>query len=870
MKDESPATLAAGGTYERSGTLATVDPTISWRLSPYSWRSAARLARELKMPLVAAMVLAGRGLSEPDEARAFLACTGPIPDPFLFAHMESAVSVISEAIERAGRVVVHGDYDADGITATALMLLGLKDLGLDAEWYLPSRFKEGYGLSRTAVEIIAAGGPGVLITVDCGVNYPDEVALAKELGLELVVVDHHQPGPRLPDCHLIHAAVGGYPHGDLCGVGLALKVMHALHVRLAGADREVLPEALQGFLDLVAIGTIADLASLRGENRQYVKEGLKLIGIGSRPGLRALAAVAGCTGAVDSGAVAFRLAPRLNAAGRLADASPPLRLLLTKDDDEAATIAAELHELNGERQDVERQILAQAVTRVDALLELPPVLVLAGESWHEGVVGIVASRMVERYHRPTILLAIRDGVAKGSGRSIAAYDLMGALDACARHLTVYGGHNQAVGLTLEAERVDDFRRAIEAHAGAALSISDLMPVYRADAVMTGEDLNADTAVALASLGPFGSGNPRPHLLLVGADVCQPEVTRTGSHLRCTVALDGVRTRAIGFGMGAAADGLREDGRGRVLGVQFRVDEWQGSLRPEFVLERIGENGHGVEGLPDCNHSCGHRASGGSPLTREPTVPGRRCAEYPGLGGRGLMRLSVPAERDLRDRPGRLGALVQVLATGEPTIVLSCSVPHVSMGTWDLVGPGGPRSGVVHCVGRGCRPSCEVRLAPAGVVVAEWDVAANLPSLRAGRAHVIALDPPYRAEHVAFLDSAAGEGAHVHLYYGEEERRSTARLLKYLIHPRFAMVCMYRAMGKGLPMKEALAMGRDLAWQEARVVLLDEDLAQACATLTELGVERGVPGEARMEARRISAYATAEAEYEECSRLCQIL
>ena len=226
-----------------------------------------------------------------------------------------------------------------------------------------------------------------------------------------------------------------------------------------------LPAALHELLDLVAIGTIADLASLRGENRYYVREGLKLIAIGPRPGLRALATVSGCTGAVDSGAVAFRLAPRLNAAGRLADPSPPLRLLLTDDEAEAAAIAAQLHELNGARQDVERQILDEAVAQVEALADLPAALVLAGEGWHEGVVGIVATRLVERYHRPTILLGIRDGVAKGSGRSISAYDLMAALNACAGHLTVYGGHTQAVGLTLDARPVDDFRHAIEAHAG---------------------------------------------------------------------------------------------------------------------------------------------------------------------------------------------------------------------------------------------------------------------------------------------------------------------------------------------------------------------------------------------------------------------
>ncbi len=344
--------------------------------------------------------------------------------------MQGAVDLVGCAIDEGRRIVVHGDYDADGITATALMLLGLREFGVEAEWYLPNRFEEGYGLSRRAVETIAAKGPGVLVTVDCGVNYPDEVALAQSLGLDTVVVDHHQPGPILPECHLVHSVAGEYPHEDLCGVGLAFKVMHALHIARKGAAREVVPEALAPLLDLVAVGTIADLASLRGENRYFVREGLKLIEIGQRVGLRALAQVSGCTGAVDSGTVAYRLAPRLNAAGRLADPSPPLRLLLTDDEREATALAAELHELNGARQDVERLIFEQAMRQVEALRELPSALVLAAEEWHEGVVGIVASRLVERYHRPTILLGIREGVAKGSGRSISSYDLLSGLTAC--------------------------------------------------------------------------------------------------------------------------------------------------------------------------------------------------------------------------------------------------------------------------------------------------------------------------------------------------------------------------------------------------------------------------------------------------------
>jgi len=830
-------------------------------VTPYSWQSATGLSRELDLPLVAAMVLAGRGFADPAEARTFLSCSTPLPDPFLFGHMDPAARTISDAIDRQRRIVVHGDYDADGVTATALMVLGLRGMGAEAEWYLPSRFKEGYGLSRTAVETIAAGGEAVLITVDCGVNYPDEVALAKDLGLEVVVIDHHQPGSILPDCHLIHSAVGTYPHGDLCGVGLALKVMHALHIHRGSAPVATLPETLHALLDLVAIGTIADLASLRGENRYYVREGLKLIAIGSRPGLRALASVSGCTGGIDSGAVAFRLAPRLNAAGRLADPSPPLRLLLTDDEGEAAEIAALLHELNGARQDVEREILEQAVAHVEALVELPAALVLGGEGWHEGVVGIVAARLVERYHRPTILLGLRDGVAKGSGRSIPRYDLLAALNACAEHLTVYGGHKQAVGLTLDAGACDDFRHAVETHAAAALDARDLRGVYRADVVLRGEDVNADTATALASLGPFGSGNPRPRLLLVEAGIKQPEVTRTGTHLRCQVEIDGVLTRAIGFGMGEIAASLRADGEGRVLGVQFVVDEWQGALRPQFLLERVGEAGGDGGRLCECGPGCADLAAAGV---------GPRGADLFLEPGHASPMPAVPQTRDLRDRPGRTGAIAQVVGSSERTVILTCSIPHASrvgLGRLPLEQLSG---GAVDCVGRACRLRDKDRISSANLVVAEWDAAARTPALVAGRVHVIAADPPYRRHHVTLLHRLAEEGALVHLYYGEEERRATASLLRYLVHPRFAMVCLYRAMADDADPDTLMERAAELGRLEAGVVLGPEELFRAQSMLRELGIERPGTGEARIEAKRIPAYVAAEAEYEECSRLCQTL
>jgi single-stranded-DNA-specific exonuclease len=851
---------------------------ISWELVPYSWAAAQRLARELAVPFPVATVLAGRGLVDPAEARAFLDCSAPIPDPFLFGDMEAAVDRLTTAIKLGQRVVVHGDYDADGVTATALMVLGLRAFGLEAESYLPSRFTEGFGLSRTAVESIAAAGPGLLITVDCGVNYPEEVRLAQDMGLDVIVIDHHQPGVELPECPLIHPVKGSYPHDDLCGVGLAFKVLHALHVRTRGVDGTEVPDLLHPLLDLVAVGTVADLAPLRGENRYYVKEGLKLLTIGSRPGLRALSKVAGCSGAVDSGAVSFRIAPRLNAAGRLADASPPLRLLLTDDEAEATAIAGVLHELNGARQDVEKGILEEALAHVESMDPLPPVLVLSGPGWHEGVVGIVASRLVERYHRPVILLGERDGVAKGSGRSIPAYDLVSGLNACSEWLTVYGGHTQAVGLTLSVGQVEAFRAALEEHAAQRLTGDDVRPVYRADAILRGDDISADTATALASLGPFGSGNPRPRLIVVDAAVQQVNVTRTGSHLRCVVEVDGAKARAIGFGMGERADDLRTEPGRRILGVQLRIDEWQGALRPEFQLDRIG-GGEAARGpSPVCGPDCPQRldwrvgvgeGAAGSPAEVQRAIS-TRAAHNGGLSS-ASQASALPSRLacDLRGGSGRLAAVAQVLATGESAVLLTCSAAQCL----EELGAALPLADLardrLQCMGRGCVVASGEQLDGRGATVVEWDVAVTQPFLLE-KTHVVAVDPPYRAEHVELLRELAAAGAHVHLCYGDEQRSSTARLLKYLVHPRFAMVCVYRALTKRPKEEDTARAAAELAWQEGRVVLGDEAFGRAVELVAALDLEQVGDGGAKIDLATVPLYAEAEAEYEECARLCRIL
>jgi single-stranded-DNA-specific exonuclease len=838
---------------------------VAWSVNAFSWRDASRLAEELHIPLVVAMVMAGRGLSDATAAHEFLSCKALLPDPFLFAGMDGAVGAIANAIDKGQKIVVHGDYDADGITATALLQVALAELGADVDWYLPSRFEEGYGLSRQAVEAVVAQGAAILVTVDCGVNYPDEVAFAKRLGLDVVVVDHHQPGPRLPECHLIHHAYGAYPHGELCGVGLALKLVHALHVRRAHARHDALPPGLTTALDLVALGTIADLAPLHQENRYYVSEGIKLINIGQRLGLRALAEIAGCAGNVDSGTIAFRLAPRLNAAGRLADPSPPLRLLLSHDDDEARALAADLHELNGARQDLERQMFEEALRLVSSLPALPKAIVLAEEQWHEGVVGIVASRIAERYQRPALLLSVREGIAKGSGRSIPAYNLFEALASCHDLLTVYGGHAQAVGLTLAADRVDDLRQALQRHADAVLRPESLIPTYHADAVATAEELNADTALALAALEPFGTGNPRPRLLLVDATLEDATPTRNGLHLRCRLRSGGVSTAAIGFGMGKRTDIVESQGSPRPVGAQLRVDAWQGTIRPQLMLECVGTGDLSEPTNVGCGPECPLDVSVEAAALRAGSAgqdhcPGKACSpDWPA------------GTRDLRGKAGRWSHLAQVLAAQERSLLLTVSCPALLGQLRSRLPLEAFAKNGFACVSRYCATAATSRLRCGPVVLAEWEAAGDVMDALADRAHAVVLDPPFRPRHLELLARLGEQGTIIHLLYGEEERATTARFLRYQLHPRFAMVCVYRAMQAGESDHGRLfRRAASIAWEEAKIVLTTSELEQAHGILSTLGLEQAPLERARLEARNNTAYREAEAEYEECAALCLTL
>ncbi len=555
----------------------------NWTIRPCPHRQSSALAQELGISEITASVLVRRGYDDPEEALAFLAGEQPLHDPFALGDMAVAVERIRAAIASGQRICVHGDYDADGICATALAVLVLREAGAEVEWHLPSRFDEGYGVHRQTLTRLANEGCGLVLTVDCGITAVAEVREAVDLGLDVIVTDHHRPDDELPPCPIVATRPSSYPFPELCGTGVVYKLGQAL----LGTDSP----ALRRHLDLVAVATVADVVPLVGENRSLAIAGLRALARTQKAGLQALMRVAHVDpAAVDAGAIGFRLAPRINAAGRLGHPRVALELLLTHDREVARTHADRLEELNRDRQAVEDRILRAAVQQVEEWPEARRrrrAYVLWGEDWHEGVVGIVASRLVERYHRPVVLVAGADGLWKGSGRSIASFDLHAALGECAAFLERFGGHRAAAGLSIDPERIESFADAFAAYAETTVAEEDLAPTTVVDAVLPrGAQLTLVLCAELRRLAPFGLGNPQVTLLAPACEVADLATVGEGKHLRFRVRRDGFDAgSAIAFGQGTQLDRFRRVGR---YDVAFRLEEnhWNGTVAPQLVVRRV--------------------------------------------------------------------------------------------------------------------------------------------------------------------------------------------------------------------------------------------------------------------------------------------
>jgi single-stranded-DNA-specific exonuclease len=554
---------------------------VRFEISDCSPEDVAHLSEQLHVSDAVGQVLVRRGYSDPQRARAFLAAEER-HELDTFTGLREAAALIVERSSAGRRITIHGDYDVDGVCSTAVLVRTLRKLGAQVDWYLPDRAEDGYGLSATTVQRLASGrGTGLLITVDCGITAVDEVALAQSLGIDVIVSDHHLPRAdgALPTAPIVHPALCGYPCPDLCAAAVAHKLAQAT-LQAAGRDASEADEDL----DLVALATIADVVPLVGENRSLVRRGLRALAATTKPGLRALMTVARVDpGKVNERAVGFGLAPRINAAGRLYRADAALELILTEDPLRAAQIAQELDRANSERRHTEQTIRIQAEAQIAQLGELDgrSAYVLAGEGWHPGVIGIVASRLVERHRRPVVMIALEGDTGRGSGRSVEGYDLLAGLTACAEHLGRYGGHSAAAGVELERDSVPAFAAALDAHAGRALSPDDLITREHVDAIVGGAQLGMELAEELAGLAPFGKGNPAVSLMVSGAVLRDVRPMGEGKHARFTIESDGVHARAVAFGN----DGKLGVAEGEPVDATFvlEINEWNGVSEPRLVL-----------------------------------------------------------------------------------------------------------------------------------------------------------------------------------------------------------------------------------------------------------------------------------------------
>lgn len=796
-------------------------------VEPYSYAEVRALADDLDLSEPVAVTLVRRGFRTPEQARAFLAADEAHP-PSDFESMGTAVAAIRAALDGGRRITVHGDFDVDGVCATALTVSTLRRLGADCDWLIPDRLADGYGLSAENVERLAARGTSLLLTVDCGVTAVEEVRLARELGMDVVVTDHHQAGEKLPDCPILHPELSNYPFASLCGTAVAWKLACAL---LDGTDEDD--------LDLVALATVADLVPLVGENRSLVRRGLAELRRGRRPGLRALIAAARCEPSrLDEGDLAFRLAPRINAAGRLYRADAGVELLLTEDEARAEAIATELSRANSERRATEREVDAAAEA---ARRELPeelreaPGLVLAGEDWHPGVVGIVASRLVERHHRPSVVVSLdAEGNGRGSGRSIPGFDLLAALEACAEHLEGFGGHRAAAGLTLRAENLDAFRRAFAAHASAMLGPEDLRRTERIDAMVGGVGLGLELAEELGKLAPFGMGNPGVRLLVPSARVSDVRTMgEDGKHSRFSIHSGSHRALGVAFGRSDLGVGEEEQVD---AAVRLELNHWNGSVEPRVVLRELYPLEEVEAVAPP--HACAcepeewwRRFEAELARPAEAGAPSSTpLPETSPAGGRETVRGSSPATVVIAELVSSGAGVLAVCADASRRAGLASGATGLARFN------GGAALLACHrCAGERVRGLAA--RAEGGLALTDYLALAAVPELPAAFEHVVLVDAPRSGEEERMV--GAGTDGFLHPLWTEAELPFSLGALAEQTAARETIARVFRSLREG---------GVELGGEGLRAALggggahplAPESAARSFRVLRELGLVAGEP------------------------------
>jgi len=568
-----------------------------WNVGQIALGPEEELRKELDCSGLLARLLVRRGIEGLEEAQRFLhPKLTHLHDPFQLPGMEAAARRIVRAVQTGEKVAIFGDYDVDGVSATCLMCEFFRFIDFPVTYRLPDRLREGYGLSATAVQEFAAAGVSLIVTVDNGSSAVEEVALAAKLGMDVVITDHHQPPDDLPRAvALVNPWLpeSVYPFKDLAGVGVAFKVVWALAQRLSKQTKlsQEFRDFLMQSLAFVALGTISDVVPLRDENRVLAKFGLVALEQARQPGLRELVALAldrSPEKHLDASHIGFRIGPRINAVGRLGKAEKAARLLLTQDPQEAASLAAELDRENMRRREIESTIAEEARARVleTVDLERERAIVLVGEGWHSGVIGIVASRLVEEFHRPTLLLSLEGDECKGSARSIPGVDIRGALSKCQEHLLGFGGHEMAAGCRADPAALEQLRHAL--NASIELAPSEMIPEVRVDELVCLEDLTPETLEELARLAPHGQGNPSPSFGLEGVEVVgKPRVMGAGGkHLAFHVRQDRVVRRAVAFGKGTLFPSVSQTGARVSLLLSPRLSSWQGRSEVELHVREL--------------------------------------------------------------------------------------------------------------------------------------------------------------------------------------------------------------------------------------------------------------------------------------------
>lgn len=530
------------------------------------------LSREVQIPPLVARVLCNRGLSSTQVIQDFFnPSTELLHDPFLMKNMDRGVERILTALREKEPITLYGDYDVDGITSVSMLYLFLRDLGGDAHPYIPDRRNEGYGLSEQGIREAASKGKGLIISVDCGITSLEEAKLAKQLGLDLIISDHHEPGEELPEAAAVinpKRKDCSYPFKDLAGVGVAYKIAQGI---LAAMNLDA--EYAEKYIDLVALGTAADIVPLVGENRVFVKEGLDKINIRPEVGIESLIQIAGIRPRkIEVGHVIFGLAPRINAVGRLGDALRAVRLLVTRDKSVSRQTAQVLEQENRRRKELDNKTLQEAIAEIEHTYDTTEMrsIVLAHEKWHSGVIGIVASRLIERYYRPTVMISIDGDIGKGSARSIAGFDIYSALKSCGDCLLQYGGHKYAAGLTISAARVQEFRERFDAIAREFIPDTDLHPKIKIDAEIGLDQITPEVVAVLERFAPFGPSNTRPNFLSRNLEVYGAPRIVGVNHLKFRVRQHGQMFDAIGFNLGDYI--YRVDNGMRTLEMVYGIEE----------------------------------------------------------------------------------------------------------------------------------------------------------------------------------------------------------------------------------------------------------------------------------------------------------